>query len=46
MDNCTLTCNDDEVLIFNNANDFARAADTIGYEVLAALKPNISRTIV
>ncbi len=46
MDNCSLTCKDDQVLMFDNASDFAHAADTIGYEVLAALKPHIRREVV
>ncbi len=46
MDNTTFTCSDEKLLIFDNANDFAKASDTIGYEVLTRLAGYLKRTII
>ena len=46
MDNVTLMCEDDEVTIFNNANEFAKVAQTIGYEVLTGLSPYLERKLI
>ena len=46
MDNTSFTCKDDKLLIFDNANDFAKAADTIGYEILTALPSYTKREII
>ncbi len=46
MDNISLTCKDDEVTIFNNANEFAKVAETIGYEVLTGLSSYLERRLI
>jgi alanine racemase len=46
MDNTSFTCQDDELLIFDNANDFAKEADTIGYEILTGLPAYLERRII
>ncbi len=46
MDNTTLTCKDDELVIFNNANDFAKVAGTISYEVLTSLSSTMQRRLI
>ena len=46
MDNTSFTCKDDELVIFDNANDFAKEADTIGYEVLTGLPAYLERRII
>ena len=46
MDNITLTSKDDEVIIFNNANEFAKVAETIGYEVLTGLSVYLERRLI
>lgn len=46
MDNITLTCKDDEVTVFNNANEFAKVAETIGYEVLTGLSTYLERRVI
>ncbi len=43
MDNMTFDSDSDEILVFDNANSYAMAADTIGYEVLASLDSKLSR---
>jgi len=45
MDNTSFTCKDDALQIFDNANDFAKASDTIGYEVLTRLPAYLKRII-
>lgn len=46
MDNSSYTGERDELLIFDDANRFAEAAGTIGYEILAGLHPKIKREVV
>lgn len=43
MDCATFASDDDELLIFNNANDYAQAVGTIGYEILACLDKDLKR---
>lgn len=43
MDSAAFATNADELLIFNNANDYARAVGTIGYEILACLDKDLKR---
>ncbi|MDF1874269.1 alanine racemase [Sulfurimonas sp. SAG-AH-194-I05] len=45
MDNCSFLCNDEELLIFNDANQMAQSAQTISYEVLTSLHPLLKRKI-
>jgi len=46
MDNSSFLCDDDELLVFDDANKIAKVAKTIGYEVLVSLKPYIKREII
>lgn len=46
MDNSSFLCEEEELLIFNDANYVAPFAQTISYEVLTSLKPHIKREIV
>ncbi len=46
MDNTSFTGNTDELLVFDNANTYAEAAGTIGYEVLVGLDAQIKRVVV
>jgi len=46
MDNSSFISNEDELLIFNDASQVAKAAKTISYEILTALKPYIKRKYV
>ncbi len=46
MDNCTFTGDNEELVIFDNANRYAEAAGTIGYEVLVGMHPDIKRTVI
>jgi len=43
MDNAVFASDKEELLIFDNANDYARAVGTIGYEILACLDKNLKR---
>ncbi|MCK9373359.1 MAG: alanine racemase [Sulfuricurvum sp.] len=43
MDNSVFTSDADELLIFDNANHYARAVGTIGYEILACLDKDLKR---
>lgn len=43
MDSATFASEKEQLLIFNNANDYARAVGTIGYEILACLDKDIKR---
>jgi len=45
MDNSSFLTDADEILIFNDARVVAKSAQTISYEILTALKPNLSRKI-
>lgn len=46
MDNTLFTCNDEQLCIFDNANSFAEAAGTIGYEILTGMNRAFERRIV
>lgn len=46
MDNSSFLSNEDEILIFNDAREMAKSAQTIAYEVLTSLKENIKRSII
>lgn len=43
MDNAAFTSDKSELLIFDNANNFALAVGTIGYEILACLDKELKR---
>ena len=46
MDNSTFSSEAEQLLIFDNANDFAASAGTIGYEVLTGMRSHLKRKIV
>jgi alanine racemase len=46
MDNSSFISNDDELLIFDDAREIAKSANTISYEILTSLKPEIQRKYV
>lgn len=46
MDNSSFICEEEELLIFNDACQVAKSAKTISYEVLTSLKAEILRGIV
>lgn len=46
MDNSTYRSTKEKLLIFDDANEMAAFAQTIGYEVLTSLSPSIERRIV
>lgn len=43
MDCASFSGDKEQLLIFDNANDYARAVGTIGYEILACLDKNLKR---
>ncbi len=43
MDNAVFASDAEELLVFDNANDYARSVGTIGYEILACLDRNLKR---
>ena len=43
MDSATFSSDADELLIFNNANEYAVSVGTIGYEILACLDKDLKR---
>ncbi|MBN2870850.1 MAG: alanine racemase [Campylobacterales bacterium] len=43
MDNAVFASDAEELLVFDNANDYARAVGTIGYEILACLDFRLKR---
>ncbi|MDD5159252.1 MAG: alanine racemase [Sulfuricurvum sp.] len=43
MDSASFATDTNELVIFDNANDYARAVGTIGYEILACLDKNLKR---
>ena len=45
MDNSSFATTKEELLVFNNANDYAAAAGTIGYEVLVGMRPHLKRIV-
>ncbi|MBU1989243.1 alanine racemase [bacterium] len=46
MDNSSFLCEDEEILIFDDASKLAESAKTISYEVLTSLKADIKREIL
>ena len=46
MDNSSFISDEEKLLVFSNAIDAAKAAQTISYEVLTSLKDNLKREIV
>jgi alanine racemase len=46
MDNSSFLSDAQEILVFDDARDVARSAQTISYEILTSLKPYINREIV
>ncbi len=46
MDNSSFTCEEDEILVFDDATQVAYVAKTISYEVLTSLKPSINKKVV
>ena len=46
MDNSSFLCDEDEILVFNDARDVAKVAKTISYEVLTSLKQSIKKRVV
>ncbi len=46
MDNSSYACNEQKLLLFDDANAVADVAGTIGYEVLTSLSPAITRRII
>ncbi len=46
MDNSSFICDEETILIFNNAINAAEYAKTISYEVLTSLKEDIKREII
>ncbi len=45
MDNSSFLSDKEELLIFDNAIEVAKSAQTISYEVLTALKPHLKRVV-
>jgi alanine racemase len=43
MDSAVFSTDTDELLIFNDANEYAKAVGTIGYEILACLDKDLKR---
>jgi alanine racemase len=46
MDNSSFLSEDDELLVFDDAREVSKSANTISYEVLTSLKPSIKRKII
>lgn len=46
MDNAVFSTDKEELMIFDNANDYARSVGTIGYEILACLDKDLKRVWV
>ena len=46
MDNAVFATDKEELMIFDNANDYARSVGTIGYEILACLDKDLKRVWV
>ena len=45
MDNCSFVCEDEKILIFDDARVIALSAGTMSYEVLTSLKEHIKREV-
>ncbi len=46
MDNSSFVANEDALLIFEDANVIAKAAGTIGYEILVGVRPDLERRLI
>lgn len=46
MDNSSYTGDKETLVIFENANEYAKVSGTIGYEVLVGLHPDIKRVVI
>lgn len=46
MDNSSFLCEEETLLIFDDARSVAAFTQTVSYEILTSLKPEISRTII
>jgi len=46
MDNCSFICDEEELLIFDDARAVCAQTDTISYEVLTSLKASLKRQVV
>lgn len=46
MDNSSFLCDKDEILLFNDARELSRVAQTIAYEILTSLKAGIQRKTI
>lgn len=46
MDNSSYACTEDKLLVFDDANEIASFAGTIGYEILVRLSSTIERKII
>jgi alanine racemase len=46
MDNSSYDCTEDKLLVFDDANEIASFAGTIGYEILVRLSSSIERKII
>ena len=45
MDNTTFAATEERLLVFDDANSYAAAAGTIGYEVMVGMRPHMRRII-
>ena len=45
MDNSSFLCDEEEILVFDDAREVAKVAKTISYEVLTSLKESIPRVV-
>ena len=45
MDNTTFAATTERLLVFNDANSYAAAAGTIGYEVMVGMRPHLRRVV-
>lgn len=43
MDSASFACDTDQLMIFDNANNYAQAVGTIGYEILACMDKDLKR---
>jgi len=46
MDNISIASEDDEVLLFNDAREYAKVCETISYEVLVRLSSDLERIVI
>jgi len=46
MDNSSFACDDEELLVFNDAREVAKAASTIAYEVLTSIKADVKKFVL